>query len=488
MHGRLSTHDEQEAAIGIDKISKVVNLSISKNKNTFWLDAGDFTHGTPRMQFGSLDLLINTLNSTHLNTIVTGNHDYNVSVDNLKKLSKLLNATIISANTVDRETGALVLLPYMVYDVDLSQNDYEDISGDSNDSLLDNIRLGIFGLSTPETAQKTNPENVKDIEFKDPVIVARNMVSMLRTTCHVIIALTHLGLDESSDITSKRLAEEVDGIDLIVDGHSHTELPTGLTINDTLIVQTGAHGKFLGKVTLSVENKQLQEIRAELLDEDQVDDIIKKPDIFLEKKLGVIDELTNRALNHIVASIDRDLPGKREVVRCKEAELGNLVADAIRWKTGTDIAFINGGNLRTGLVKGPLTIKDLVSMNPFGNTIQSVRISGKILRQVLEHSVFSVPAAFGGFLHPSGLTFTLNPSAPIGERVSDIFVGDKPLENEEEYTLSTADFLLVGGDGYNMLTGKDILKDYGPVEQVLIDYLNTVSIGDISCHRIKVVT
>ena len=480
LHGRLSTHDDEELSIGIDKISKVVNLSLLKNKNTFWLDAGDFTHGTPRMTFGDLDSLIKTLNATHLNAICTGNHDYNITMDNLLKLAKELKLQILSANTINKDNGIPALLPYMIYTADLNQDDSIGKEGNSNDSQLEDIKIGVFGLSTPETAYKTNPNNVKDVIFANPIETAKNMVRLLRNNCDMIIALTHLGLDDSSEFTSKRLAEEVDGIDLIVDGHSHTELKHGLKVKNTLIVQTGAHGHYLGRAVITFKDKMITKMTTRLLDETSVDKYIKNPDSYIENRLDEIDTVTNLALNKVIAHTERELIGEREIVRQKESEIGNFFSDALRWKTKADIAILNGGTIRTGLPKGDITFKDIISVFPFNNTIQMAEISGKLIKEMLEHSVFSVPASFGGFLSVSGMTFSFDSKEPIGNKVKEIMVGNEPIDENKIYTIATADFLFVGGDDYSMLKGLKLIGDFGALENTISEYLNEVGIIDSS--------
>lgn len=486
MHGRLSTHDEDELSIGIDKISKIVNLTLLKNRNTFWFDAGDFSHGTPRMTLSSLDNLVDTLNSTHLNAIVTGNHDYNLAMEHLYELSKRLNAFMLSANTVDRETRYPVLLPYTVYSVDLDQNDFISKTGNSNDSRLDNIKIGVFGLSTPETAYKTNPNNVKEVEFLNPIETAKNMVKLLRNSCDIVIALTHLGLDDSSEFTSRRLAEEVTGMDLIIDGHSHTELPEGLLVNDTLIVQTGAHGKYLGKAVITLDNKTIEKIKTVLIKEEQVNEYIKNPDIYIEDKLNAIDKETESQLSKVIAYIDRELSGDRLALRRKECELGDIVADAFRWRTRADIAVVNGGTLRTGLPKGDITYGNIISIVPFGNSIQVAEVKGSTIREMLEHSVSGYPESFGGFLDISGMKFSFVPDSPIGNRIRDIEIKGEPIDEDKIYTICSLDFLFVGGDDYTMLKDLKIIGDFGKCEDIIVDYLNNHDIEKVDLGRIIV--
>ena len=244
-HARISTHDDNELSIGFEQISKVINKSLLINKNTFFFHGGDILHGTPYVNLSYGENMIQLLNPIHLNALVPGNHEFNYGLDQLLKITKQLKPYVLCSNIIYKNTNQYVFLPYIIYDVDINNNDY--ISENSNDSNKDNLRIGIFGLSTPETAYKTNPENVKNVEFINPYKAAQNIVNLLSTTCDIIIALTHLGLDKSSEFTDDKLAEQISGIDLIIGGHSHTVLEQELKINNTYIVQAGSHNHYLGK-------------------------------------------------------------------------------------------------------------------------------------------------------------------------------------------------------------------------------------------------
>ena len=276
IHARVSTEDENNLAIGWDQISKVINLSLLKNKNTLFFNAGDIIHGQPYINFSNGEYMIQLLNSTHLNALCPGNHEFNYGLDQLLNITKQLKSNMLCANIIYKKTKQYVFLPYMIYEIDINQDDY--ISENSNTSEKDNLKIGVFGLATPETAYKANPNNVKDLEFINPYTTAQNMVNLLSTTCDIIIALTHLGLDKSSEFTDNKLAEYVSGIDLIISGHSHTILEHGLKVNNTVIVQAGSHSQYLGKVIINIDNKKINNIQASLLNEEQVNQIINTPD------------------------------------------------------------------------------------------------------------------------------------------------------------------------------------------------------------------
>jgi len=310
------------------------------------------------------------------------------------------------------------------------------------------------------------------------------MIKQLRPKCDVLIALMHMGVDASSEFTSERIARETDGIDLIVDGHSHTALPDGIRIKDTLIVQAGYYEHFLGRATIEVENHKIISKKAELLDADEIKTMAPRPDKQILDALKIANAKANKLLDEVVAHSDKKLSSERLLVRRNESELGNLAADAFRWTAKSDIAIVNGGGLRADLPAGDVRRRDTMAIFPFGNTLRVAEIKGSTIREMLEHSVEYYPASFGGFLDVSGLTFSYDPSKPGKNRVKDIFVAGQPLDENKTYTIALADFQTAGGDDYTMLKDLKIVGEYGTFDEILTDYLNKVGMKGIEVGRI----
>ena len=467
MHARVSPEDDNGQSIGLAEMSAAVKAAKLENANTLWLDAGDTFHGMPRINISRGENMVMLLNESALDAMVPGNHDYNYGAARLQELSKQLNATVLSANTVKSGTKKDVFKPYKIY------------------KLANNIKVGVFGLTTPETAYKTNPKNVIGIEFLDPIKQAQKMVKKLRSKCDVVIAVMHMGVDASSQFTSELIAAEAPGIDLIVDGHSHTALPEGLTIGNTLIVQTGWHEYKLGEVHISLKDHKIVGKQAQLLTGEDIKALAPNPDLAIKNTPAEIEKHNEKLFSEVVAHSDRELTSYRLVVRRHEAELGNLCADSFRWRTGADIAVVNGGGLRSDLPAGDVTRGDIMAIFPFGNTIQVAEVKGKTIREMLEHAVFAYPASFGGFLDISGMTYSYDPTQMIGHRVSEIYIGDELLDENKTYTMASNDFLFSGGDDYDMLNGLKIVGEFETCEEVLADYLNQVGMDGIEVGRIK---
>lgn len=465
-HGRVLNTDNRGKSMGLAEMVAAIKTLKSQNKNSLWLDAGDTFHGMPAINISKGENMLNFLNIAGLDAMSPGNHDFNYGIEKLLDLNKKAKFDILDANLVYRSNDKLVLKPYKIY------------------KMSDGVKVGVFGLTTPETQIKARPSLVRGINFLNPIEIAKDMVKELRSKCDVLIAVTHLGLEENAEFTSMRLANEVDGIDVIVDGHSHTTLPTGLTINNTLIVQTGAHAYNLGKVTIELDGKKISSKKAELLDAAAVKKINPTPDKNISMAIRKMQRDNKKIFNQVIATSEKFLSGERAIVRTQESELGDFIADAFRWRTGADIAVIHGGSIRADLPAGNVTYGNVIGIFPFGNQLQVIEIQGEKIREMLEHSVSTYPDTFAGFLQVSGLRFDFSPNNPAENRVGEIFVNNAPLDENKIYTLATTDFLLEGGDGYDMLKKLLVIGKFGTCEEVLVDYLKEIGYKKIDMGRV----
>lgn len=464
MHSRIIKGDDKNT-IGLAEIAGYVKFIKNQNKNTLWFDAGDTLHGMPRINISDGENMIGLLNQAGVNIFVPGNHDFNYGSEQLEKIASKLKFPTLGANIVRKNNHERIFPAYKIF-------------------KLENISVGVFGLSTPETAYKAAPKKVEAVEFLNPVDTAREIISKLRPQCDILICVMHMGVDKSSEFTSERIARETSGIDLIVDGHSHTELPNGLQVGNTLIVQTGCYEHKLGEVKISVDNHKITNMQAKLLTDVDIEKV-SAPDKKILTSVKKIDKQSKEYFSKVVAYSDKNLSGYRFLIRRSESELGNLVADAFRWKSAADIAICNGGAIRTDLPAGDITRGDILSIFPFGNTLMKAEISGAGIKAVLEHSVFGYPAPFGGFLSVSGMEFTFNPDKKIGERVENIFVNGEPLDENKIYTIAAPDFLFQGGDDYKMLKDLKIITNYETCDKVFSEYLNEVGMKNFELGRIK---
>ena len=190
-------------------------------------------------------------------------------------------------------------------------------------------------------------------------------------------------------------------------------------------------------------------------------------------------------MSEVVAESDKFLTGERKFLRREETELGNLIADAFRWKASADIGFLDGGNIRTDLPAGKVTRGDIFAVQPFFNVLMKFEISGKTLREVLEYSVKDYPKISSVTPHTSGVNFSFDCRKPVGQRVENILVNGTPLDDNKIYTIAVSDFLATGGDGFTMLKNLKMLDKFDTTDLVLTEYLQKVGMKNIEIGRIK---
>jgi 5'-nucleotidase len=448
-HGNVA--DDGQTVIGFAKLATYVEAMKAKG-NVIVVDAGDMFQGLPFANIEEGHSIVSIVNEIGYDAMVPGNHEFDFGADNFMEIVKEINFKVLSANIL--KDSQQVFDSYIIKEID-------------------GVKVGIFGLSTPETAFKTHPDNVKGYVFEDIVASAEKTVKILKEVEKVdaIVALTHLGLDEG-DYTSDIIAKQVAGIDVMIDGHSHTELPEGRMVGDTLIASTKNALNNIGQVEITLKDGKVVSKKATLLAYEAVKDVAPKENIVatIQKTQTAQDEL----LKEVVGTTQVDLIGEREVVRTGESNLGQLAVDAMLKISGADIAMINGGGIRATIKAGEITKKDLVTVFPYGNTVMVKALTGQDLLDMLEWGVNEYPNTKGGFPHTGGLTFTLNGYAPVGSRISDVKVNGVPLDSQKTYTVVTNDFIAAGGDGYEMFTKYPVQAEYNTLMDVLMDYIKAL--------------
>jgi len=287
----------------------------------------------------------------------------------------------------------------------------------------------------------------------------------------VLVCLSHLGIDDSSDPTSITLAKFVPQIDIIIDGHSHSTLEDVQKKNTTgtLIASTGSYGAGLGVIDVVVgPDRRIISKNAYTITPKNSPDL--KGDPAIAATLNELVKAQDAVLSQVVGKTAVKLEGTREIVRSQQSNLGTLIANAMLYATGADFALMNGGGIRDSIPAGDITLKQIYTVQPFGNYIQTGKVLGKEIDAILENGVGKLPALDGRFPHVANLTYTLDASKPAGDRVSNIMIGGEPLDPEKEYTIATLNFIFNGGDDYRMLIGK-AQNDFPTDAEVLVSYI-----------------
>ncbi|RXT02777.1 LysM peptidoglycan-binding domain-containing protein [Ammoniphilus sp. CFH 90114] len=435
--------------MGFAKLATLVKQQEEKNANTLLLDAGDTFHGQTFATLTKGESIAKVLNEVGYDGMAAGNHDFNYGYERLLELADIVNFPILSANVIYEETGKRVLTPYVVKEVD-------------------GIKLGFFGLSTPETHYKTHPKNVEGLKFTDPVEAAKEMVDELsKQGVDAIIAVTHLGTDASSTDTSIKVAEGAPGIDLIIDGHSHTMDNIG--VSKTKIVSAGEYLKNLGVVELEFKGKELTSLNNNLITKEETATI--EPDAKVQTVMEEVETTQKAILAEVVGNTTAALDGERDQVRKGETNLGNLITDAMLDATGADFSITNGGGIRASIDAGEITKGEVITVLPFGNYIQTKDITGKDVKAALENGASGYPANHGAFAHVAGLTYKIDDTKPVGERVHSIMIQGQPIDLNKTYSMATNDFMAAGGDNYTMFKDLAYTGDFPALDEAVIQYI-----------------
>lgn len=451
VHARVKA-DEREKAIGYGKIKTYKDELVKEGKTVLMLDAGDTLHGTTFATISRGDSIVKLLNEVGYDYMVPGNHDFNYGYQRLVELTGKGNFKTLASNVVTEQGKR-----------DFLENDIKEVDG---------VKIGFFGLSTPETYYKSHPSNTKGIVIAEPVEVAKQQVAALKAKgADFIVAIGHLGIDDSTkeELRSEGVLKAVPGIDLFIDGHSHTALPEGKVIGSALLAQTGSYTNNLGKITLTFDGNKIENKKAELISYEAMS--LVKPDEKIEAIEKEVDEANKPFLEKIVGKTLVDLEGRREYNRKQETNLGNLVTDAMREVSKADIAITNGGGIRATIEKGDVTMGEVLTAFPFTNFTVTVDLTGKEVIQALENGVKAAPELAGAFVQVSGLTFKYDDTQKAGERVFDVMVAGKPIDLEKTYKVATNDFIAGGGDQYDVFKGKTETGQYELLSETLAKYI-----------------
>ncbi|GEN54518.1 cell wall-binding repeat-containing protein [Halobacillus faecis] len=432
------------------KVSLVEQLR-AERENSVLLDAGDVFSGTLFYnEFkGLADLQF--MNMMEYDAMVPGNHEFDDGTEPLAKFIDEAEFPIVSAN-ID-------------YSKDVSLKDmFKNEIGKPGEGgniypasiiEVDGEKIGVFGLTTEETAFLSNPG--EDIEFQDYLKKAEDTVTMLEGEgVNKIVALTHIGVTYD-----RTLAESVEGIDVVVGAHSHTTVEETEVLNDgegdepTLVVQAGEYNEYLGDLQVSFDDQGvLQEWDGKLIDIEEAD---VQPNAEAQALLEEFQKPLEELKNEVVGETTVALNGERSDVRQGETNLGNLITDSMLAKAQkavpeTTIAIQNGGGIRASISEGDITMGEVLTTMPFGNQLVTLELTGEQLMASLENGVSDLENMGGRFAQVSGLKYTFDRNQPAGDRIVEVQTktddGYKALDMNGTYTVATNAFIADGGDGY----------------------------------------
>lgn len=464
------------------------------------VDCGDAVQGSNIGTLTKGESIVELMNEVGYDVCTFGNHEFDYGIDQLEKLMGMSDAEYICCNFMDSD-GCFVS-PYTI-------RSYGE------------LKIAYIGITTPYTLTSSNPEVFKDENgelkysfFQDTSgeklynAVQNAVDTAIGMDADYVIALAHLGNGEGySPYGSEDVIAATSGIDIVLDGHSHTVVESREVYNKegepVMLTSSGSHMQYIGQVTIDTRRttgKNDDVITIRLIDSSDYDRVAGKT----EETEKEFEEILGTEIGYTAKTLSVNSENGNRLVRNRETGIGNFVADAYRSLTNADIAFVNGGGIRADISEGKITYGDLLNVQPYGNMICVVEATGLEIRDALEMSYRMVEGKYedengsvgesGGFFHLSGMKVVIDTSIPSGvkldengmfsgvegeRRVKEVYVlngetGEyEPLSDSKTYTVASINYILLqGGDGFNMFMNNEVITSEAASDlQAVIEYL-----------------
>ncbi len=454
----LHTNDHHGAVLsnngtgGLAELAAYVKAVKAVNPRVLLLDAGDINTGSAVSNMFAAEPDILAYNIMGYDGATFGNHEFDGTLEKLEKQLSLAEYPYISSNIKTSDGNFLGGNQYIVKN-------------------YDGISVGIFGITTLRTTVIAIPD--ESLVFINEIDAAREVVDILRNRerVDVVIGLVHAGdvKETPEHITSPELAQAVPGIDIMIDGHSHTFMETPVKAGSTWIVTANELGKFIGHGRLLVAGGRLVDFEWK--------PVAIGPDSEVTAMLKPYIEQANASLKEVVGeAADTFILGNR-LPRYEETAIGNLITDANTWYFRTvsnqqlDFAFHNGGNIRAELPKGQITREQVLTVLPFENYLYIASMKGSQIIELFDF-IAAIPQGNGGFPQfSSDVRYTIDKTSGSGV-IRDLTIGGAPVDPERDYRFCTNDYILGGGDGYAVMKeAGDTFNTSLLLSYVVIEYI-----------------
>ena len=485
--------------VGVARVKAALEAA---GKEVILVDNGDAVQGDVIGTLSKGEAIVELMNDVGYDVAVIGNHEFDYGMEQFKKNVSLAKFQYVCCNFIDLSTGESYLKPYTIIE-------------------KAGKKIAFVGIDTPESFTKSTPKYFQDAEGNYIYSfcegnngqdlfdkVQANVDAARAEGADYVIALAHLGIDyQSEPWTASKVIENTTGIDVMLDGHSHTDFKRDIGQDSILVknkdgnevihTSTGTKLANVGILTIAgdkISAKLLDASAMKFMDEAGLLPEDNGMGEVVKAALAKNEELVNTVVAHTdVDLVIKDPVSGERIVRSQETNLGDLCADAYRAMGETDIAFVNGGGVRDTIPAGDVTYGQIIKVHPFGNALCTVEVTGQEILDALEFSVCNLPGESGGFLHVSGLKFTVDMNVDstvvktekkefvevAGERrIKDVEVLQEdgtyaPIDPNKTYTLASHNYMLRDqGDGYTMFSDNNFLSEDVMLDnQVLINYI-----------------
>ncbi|KJG06038.1 bifunctional UDP-sugar hydrolase/5'-nucleotidase UshA [Photobacterium kishitanii] len=502
-HGRFWQNQNGEYGMAARKtLLDTIRAEVkAEGGTTLLLSGGDINTGVPESDLQDAEPDFKGMNMLGYDAMALGNHEFDNPLEVLRKQQQWAKFPMLSANIYDKNTGKRLFQPYQIFE-------------------QQGIKIAVIGLTTEDTAKIGNPEYIGGIEFRDPKAEAKQVIAELEANekPDVIIAATHMGhyedgqrgINAPGDVALARYMQPGD-LDMIVGGHSQEpvcmEGPnknnsnfkpgdkcTPDQQNGTWIVQAHEWGKYVGRADFEFQNGELNLISYDLIPVNLKKKI--KLDDGSQQRVFIQDEIQQNAevlsfltpyqekgqeqLTVKIAESNGKLEGDRNVVRFKQTNLGRLIAASHMQRAKADFAVMNSGGVRDSIDGGDITYKDVLIVQPFGNIVTYIDMSGKEILDYL-NVVATKPIDSGSYAQFYGISMTV-----ANGKVSDVNIGGKPLLMDKTYRFTVPSFNAAGGDGYPKVNKHSGYVNTGFVDaEVLKEFLQNNSPIDVNRYAPK---
>ncbi|OCG66437.1 bifunctional UDP-sugar hydrolase/5'-nucleotidase [Gilliamella sp. Imp1-6] len=477
-HGRFWQNDIGEYGLAaqktvVDEIRKEVT---AKGGKLLLLSGGDINTGVPESDVQQAKPDFIGMNAVGYDAMAVGNHEFDHPLTIIREQQKWAKFPFLSANTYFKGTDKRVFDAYKMFD-------------------LNGIKVAVFGLTTDDTIFLASPKNTEGVEFRQTLPEAQKIIKQLKDNEHpdMIIAVTHMGHYENGEHGSMAPGDvelarnlQTGDLDMIVGGHSQnpvcmaspnkriTEYVPGTPCapdqqNGTWIVQAHEWGKYVGRADFVFLNgkitlKNYQLIPINLKKEVDNGNSTKHLEYYTQEipqdkslleNLRPYQELGKQQLLVKSGELKGRLEGNRDVVRYQQSNMGQLLLSAFVEKTNADVGIMSGGMIRDSLIEGNITYRDILKVEPFGNSVVYFELTGSELIDYLKVAL-SKKQGSGGYAHLKNINLTRN-----GNNIEDVKINDQPINLQKNYRIATLDFLAAGGDGYPITNTLSTYVDTG---------------------------
>lgn len=505
-HGRFWHNDKGEYGMAAQKtlVERLRAEAKAAGSEVLVLSGGDVNTGVPESDLQDAEPDFMAMNSIRYDAMAVGNHEFDNPLTILEKQRQWAQFPMISANIYDKTSGKRYFDPYKVF------------------KLESGLKVAVLGLTTEDTAQLVDPNNVQTLEFRDPTTEAANLGKQIRDNkeANLVLAITHMGHYENGqhgsnapgDVEMAR-ALPAGTLDAIIGGHSqnpvcmepgtpdkYADFKPGDDCqpdqqNGTWIMQAHEWGKYVGRAQFDYQNGKLTLTQYDLIpvnlknaDGDFIqEEIVKDPELY--NTLLTYQEKGQQELGVVIGATDGVLDGERANVRNKQTNLGRLITTATAEKLSTDFGIVNSGGVRASIAAGDISYRDVLTVHPFGNTVNKATMSGNELLTYLGQ-VATKTANTGGYAQFGGIKMTVDCQAKSVDIAS---IGGKAFDPAATYSFSIPSFSAAGGDGYPKidtinagLVDAGVLKDYIAAKKTIqvadyqpageVSYINSTSV------------